>query len=223
MEPEPGEGLDTFLRRAAQVAAFGAAVGAAVGAARAARSDQSEVVAERPSSEPRDGDSEQEPEERPEARQPAPAEEEERAQGSTHEAEAPETEPQDDEPKAKERPQQSAGEVVEPDEEREAHEAGMEPRRESPDGQVGGEAAGVIRRALPQLEQLTGRAPEGVLGVRRDDEGWRLTVEVVELPRVPSSTDVLATYDVVLDGDGDVREYHRSGRYIRGRGDAREQ
>jgi hypothetical protein len=197
MEPEPGEGLDAFLRRAAQVAAFGAAVGAAVGAARAARSGQSEQAEATAT----------EPQERPEGRQPEPPEEDER-----------------EEEELEERPQQSAQEQEAPETESEAREATAEEQRgESVDGQVGGEAASVIRRALPQLEQLTGRAPEGVLGLQRDDEGWRLTVEVVELPRVPSSTDVLATYDVVLDGDGDVREYHRSGRYVRGRGDLGQQ
>jgi hypothetical protein len=136
----------------------------------------------------------------------------------------PEAETDDDEPEGTERPQQAAPREDVVDEEEEQHEPqAAEPRAESPDGRVSGEAANMIRRALPQLEQLTGREPGGVLGVRRDDDGWRLTVEVVEMPRVPSSTDVLATYDVVLDDEGDVREYHRSGRYIRGRGDAGEQ
>jgi hypothetical protein len=203
MEPEPGEGLDAFLRRAAQVAALGAAVGAAVGAARAARAE-SEEDGERHSSEREDGNDQRaelrEQEEPPAARAPEPPEQEEN---------------EDEEPK---QPQQSAQEEEAPGERPEEDESGSEePRRESPDGQITGGAASVIRRALTQLEQLTGREPEGVLGFRRDDEGWLVTVEVVELPRVPSSTDVLATYDVVLDDEGDVREYRRTGRYIRGR------
>jgi gas vesicle protein GvpO len=206
MEPEPGEGLDAFLRRAAQVAALGAAVGAAVGAARAARSESGED-AERHSFEPEDGADERaqlgEHEEPPAAREPEPPEQEE-----------------NEDEESERQPQQSAQEEEGPAEQPEEDESGPEePRGESPDGQVTGEAASVIRRALSQLEQFTGREPEGVLGLRRNDEGWLVTVEVVELPRVPSSTDVLATYDVVLDDEGAVREYRRTGRYIRGRAD----
>jgi Gas vesicle synthesis protein GvpO len=204
MEPEPGEGLDAFLRRAAQVAALGAAVGAAVGAARAARAENGDD-GERDSSEREEENDQraqlQEQEEPPAGQEPVPEQEEEPEQHHLQRAqdqEAPDEQPEEDE----------SG----PD----------EPRGDSPDGQITGEAGSVIRRALTQLEQLTGREPEGVLGLRRDDEGWRVTVEVVELPRVPSSTDVLATYDVVLDDDGDVREYRRTGRYIRGRGDPSE-
>jgi gas vesicle protein GvpO len=209
MEPEPGEGLDAFLRRAAQVAALGAAVGAAVGAARAARAENGEDD-ERDSFEPEDGDD-----------QGAQLREQE-APRAAREPQPPEQEEEEDE-ESQQGPQQSAREEEPPDQQPEEDEsAPEEPRGEGPDGQITGEAASVIGRALPQLEQLTGREPEGVLGLRRDGEGWLVTVEVVELPRVPSSTDVLATYDVVLDDDGDVREYRRTGRYIRGRGDPSE-
>jgi flagellar motor protein MotB len=208
MEPEPGEGLDAFLRRAAQVAALGAAVGAAVGAARAARAENGDDD-ERHSLDPEDGDDQRaqlrEQEEPPAAREPEP----------------PEHEENEDE-ESEQHPQQSAREEEAPDEQPEEDEFGREEPGGSPDGQITSEAGSVIARALPQLEQLTGREPEGVLGLRRDDDGWLATIEVVELPRVPSSTDVLATYDVVLDDDGDVREYRRTGRYIRGRGDAGE-
>jgi hypothetical protein len=207
MEPEPGEGLDSFLRRAAQVAALGAAVGAAVGAARAARAESGEDD-ERHSFDAEGGDDQRaqlrEQQEPPAAREPEPPEQEQK---------------QDEESEA--HPQQSARDEA-PDEQPEEESRPDEPRGESPDGQITGEAASIIGRALPQLEQLTGREPEGVLGFRRDDEGWLVTVEVVELPRVPSSTDVLATYDVVVDDDGDVREYRRTGRYIRGRADPSE-
>ena len=208
MESEPGEGLDAFLRRAAQVAALGAAVGAAVGAARAARGKSGEDD-DQQAFEPEDGGDQparlQEQEERPVAREPEPPDENARAEEEV------------------EQHPQSAQDAV-PDEEPEEHESETNrPRRERPDGQVTGEAARVIERALPQLEQLTGREPEGVLGFRRDDEGWLVTVEVVELARVPSSTDVLATYDVVVDDDGGVREYRRTGRHIRGRAEPSEQ
>jgi hypothetical protein len=74
----------------------------------------------------------------------------------------------------------------------------------------------VARAAVETLAQLTGRRPETVLGIRREDDGWKVTVEVVELSRVPSSTDLLGSYLVSLDEKGEVVGYERSRRYQRG-------
>lgn len=71
-----------------------------------------------------------------------------------------------------------------------------------------------VRRDLPQL---LGRPVESVLGVERDDDGkWQVMVQVVELSRVPNSTDVLGAYAVTLDDDGELAGYMRRGRYQRG-------
>ena len=73
-----------------------------------------------------------------------------------------------------------------------------------------------IRAAREQMRELTGRQVESVLGVRRgDDGGWEALVEVVELRRVPDSTDVLASYLLVLDDDCELQEYRRTRRYYR--------
>ena len=75
----------------------------------------------------------------------------------------------------------------------------------------------VIRNAKQQLKELTGKDVEGVLGFRPSDNGgaWEALVEVVELRRVPETTDVLASYVLVLNEDGDVQEYRRTRRYYR--------
>jgi len=81
----------------------------------------------------------------------------------------------------------------------------------------------VVRKARQQLAELTGRQPEAVLGVERngdgDDNGWRVTMEMLELQRVPNSTDLMGCYVVKLDGDGDLLEYKRTRRYQRGQPD----
>ena len=79
--------------------------------------------------------------------------------------------------------------------------------------------AEVIQRARQQLEEMMGRPVEAVLGLERDDEGWIVTVQVVELERIPSSTDVLGSYDIEVDGDGVVVGYRRTRRYYRNRAD----
>lgn len=80
-------------------------------------------------------------------------------------------------------------------------------------------AAEAARDGLRQIVELTGKEPESVTGVRPAEDGWRVTVEVVEDRRIPPSTDILATYEAELDGDGELLSYRRVRRYSRGRGD----
>lgn len=80
-------------------------------------------------------------------------------------------------------------------------------------------AAQAGRQGLKQIADLTGKEPEGITGVERDDDGWKVTVEVVEDRRIPSSSDLLATYQTLIGPDGELASYRRIRRYSRGRGD----
>ena len=71
--------------------------------------------------------------------------------------------------------------------------------------------------ALQQLQRLTTRAPESVVGINPHEDGWRVTVEVVESPRIPNTADIMAEYDVDIDSNGDLTAYTRKSRYFRGR------
>jgi len=71
--------------------------------------------------------------------------------------------------------------------------------------------------AARQVAQLTGRTPVGAVSVAPSDEGWSVEIEVVEDRRIPSSSDVLAIYLVVLDLDGMLLSYRRTRQYTRGR------
>lgn len=74
----------------------------------------------------------------------------------------------------------------------------------------------VAQEAARQLLELTGREAEGVVGMERTDDGWRIEVEVVEVRRIPDTTDVLALYEITVDEDGEVEGYRRLRRYGRG-------
>lgn len=71
-------------------------------------------------------------------------------------------------------------------------------------------------RGAGELAELTGKELEGVVGFNRDDSGWTVQVEVLEMRRIPATTDVLAVYDVTVDGDGHLVGYQRAERYVRG-------
>lgn len=74
----------------------------------------------------------------------------------------------------------------------------------------------IAARAAEQLLELTGREVEGVTGLERTDDGWMVEVEVVEVRRIPDTTDVLALYELTVDSDGDLEGYRRLRRYGRG-------
>ena len=77
-------------------------------------------------------------------------------------------------------------------------------------------ASQVAASAAQELLELTGKQAEGVTGLERVDDGWIVQVEVVEVRRIPDTTDVLALYEVSTDGQGNLQGYRRLRRYARG-------
>ncbi|MFB7269714.1 gas vesicle protein [Streptomyces sp. NPDC056244] len=73
-----------------------------------------------------------------------------------------------------------------------------------------------MREASEQLAGLLGKRPESVSAVKHTEEGWQADVEVLEIPRVPDTTSVMASYRVRLDERGRLTEYERRRRYARG-------
>ena len=74
----------------------------------------------------------------------------------------------------------------------------------------------IAAEAARQLLELTGKDAEGVTGFERTDEGWRVEVEVVEVRRIPDTSDILALYELSVDEDGELEGYRRLRRYTRG-------
>jgi Gas vesicle synthesis protein GvpO len=73
----------------------------------------------------------------------------------------------------------------------------------------------MTRAAMELLQDLTGHEPEAATGLMWDGESWLVTVDVLELSRIPNTTDLLATYVVQLDGDGNLSGYKRTRRFQR--------
>ncbi|WP_328470677.1 gas vesicle protein GvpO [Streptomyces sp. NBC_00448] len=81
-------------------------------------------------------------------------------------------------------------------------------------------AEDAARQAAGTLGELIGRPTEGCSEVApTEDEGWRVSVDVVEVPRIPDTTSLLATYEVELGKDGSLVSYRRVRRYWRGAAD----
>jgi hypothetical protein len=126
------------------------------------------------------------------------------AEGSEHPAEESETADGENAQQRAPEPEQDETEPEEP---------------EPVDGAAPSAARTVIDRGREQLEDLLGRPVESVSSLERTHDGWVLALEVVELSRIPESTDVLASYEMELDDDLNLRRYQQARRYHRGRAD----
>ncbi len=81
-------------------------------------------------------------------------------------------------------------------------------------------AGDAVLRVREELPALLGKPVESVLGVQRDaEDGWHVIVQVVELARIPNSSDVLGAYLVTLDDEGEIQGYQRQRRYVRSQPD----
>lgn len=82
-------------------------------------------------------------------------------------------------------------------------------------------ATQVTQVALRAIAELTGKPTLAATSLMPSDDGWTVEVEIVEDRRIPSSMDMLALYEVVLDLDGQLLSYRRTRRYVRGTADNR--
>ena len=188
-------------------------LGAVGGAAKAyleRRGQPSEPVETEPETAP-------EPQPEPEASAEAPSHHGEPEDEDEPEAEAssePQPQPEEPELDAVEGPQDSDGEDEDSRAEDEDDSAELH-------GVAEGEAAEVVDTARRQLESLLGTGVERVSGLDHANGGWRVTLEAVEVRRVPESTDVMASYEVVLDGESKLVSVNRIRRYRRSQVDDR--
>lgn len=72
-----------------------------------------------------------------------------------------------------------------------------------------------VAKAREQFQALTGVEPAAVAGVSKVDGGWELSIDVVEVARIPETASLMATYRVTTDDAGDVTGYERARRFNR--------
>jgi len=133
---------------------------------------------------------------------------------SRHEHDEPDEEeaPRDEQPE----PEAEAALDEEPEEEQQQEEEQKQEEEEEPvEGAPLGDAHNAAQRAREQLEELLGKPVESVSSLERTHDGWVVALEVVELSRIPESTDVLASYELELDDDLNFRRYQQARRYHR--------
>lgn len=70
-------------------------------------------------------------------------------------------------------------------------------------------------RAKAALARITGLPADRVSAVALEPDGWRVTVDLIELKRIPPATDVLAAYEALFAPSGALMSYRRTIRYLR--------
>lgn len=76
-------------------------------------------------------------------------------------------------------------------------------------------AAAIAIHAKTELAAITGLDVDHVSAVVREEDGWHVVVDFVELRRIPAATDVLAAYEAVIGPTGVLLSYRRTKRYLR--------
>ena len=74
----------------------------------------------------------------------------------------------------------------------------------------------VVERAKRQLAEVTGFQPVAAGASYRDAKGWHVSVDMLEMARLPDSTDLLGTYVVELDQEGSMVRFEKKRSRLRG-------
>lgn len=71
--------------------------------------------------------------------------------------------------------------------------------------------AQIVKSARSELNALTGLEVSSTIEVVKEDEQWRVVLEVVEKHSIPEGMDILASYETQLDEEGNMLEFRRTG------------
>ena len=74
----------------------------------------------------------------------------------------------------------------------------------------------LIEQAKNHLAAVTDLKSVTVTGAHRDDEGWHVGVEMLEMSRIPPATDVLGEYEALLSQEGELLRFERKRTRLRG-------
>lgn len=67
----------------------------------------------------------------------------------------------------------------------------------------------IIEKAKKQLADLTGFENPAGVGLRKEEEDFVVTVEIIEKKAIPDGMNVLGVYDVRLNTNGDLQAYEK--------------
>lgn len=78
------------------------------------------------------------------------------------------------------------------------------------------ETRGFAEQARQHLADITGLTPVAITRVSKGNGMWHVGVELLEMSRIPTATDVLGVYEVLLGEDGSLLSFERKRTRLRG-------
>ena len=74
----------------------------------------------------------------------------------------------------------------------------------------------VLEQAKTQLSEATGLKIITIVEIFKDERGWHVFLDMLEMSRIPPATDVLGEYEVILDNEGNMLSFERKRTRLRG-------
>jgi len=74
----------------------------------------------------------------------------------------------------------------------------------------------VLEQAKIQLSEATGLKIITIVEIFKDERGWHVFLDMLEMSRIPPATDVLGEYEVILDNEGNMLSFERKRTRLRG-------
>jgi hypothetical protein len=68
-----------------------------------------------------------------------------------------------------------------------------------------------IDKGIEQLHSVLNLEVSSIAAASRSEDGWQLIVEMIERRAVPDTQDLLGTYNIHLDDEGNIVSYERQG------------
>lgn len=69
----------------------------------------------------------------------------------------------------------------------------------------------IIIKARNEISVITGLKLSSTIKTAKDEKGWHVFVELIEKHSIPDGMDILATYEVIVDEEGNILEFNRKG------------
>ena len=67
----------------------------------------------------------------------------------------------------------------------------------------------VIDRAREASQGVLNLGLSSITGAAKTDEGWRVTIEMIERKAIPDTQDLLGVYEMLLNDEGHLTSYER--------------
>ena len=74
----------------------------------------------------------------------------------------------------------------------------------------------LVENTKLQMAAITGLQYDTISQFDRAEDGWKIVIDMVEYRSIPRTQDLLSSFEVVLDGAGEVTRWRRTGRFTRG-------